>query len=341
MPSEKDLFTEEQTMVTMSFGDHLEELRARLILALMGLVVGVIIAFVPPFFIGRQVQLKMQEPASAALKEFYEADAARRIEKAKQASEQTPPVRYDLDAADFLRQVRDLAPDAKFPDPATIEGKTIQLTMTAPKAEMIRVVAGSETVPSSVITLGPLEGITILLMVGTITGLVIVSPWVFYQAWAFVAAGLYRHERHYVVKFLPISIGLFLAGVFLCFFAVLPVTLHFLLAINVWLDIEPTLRLSEWMGFATILPLVFGLCFQTPLVMLFIERVGLMSADDFRAKRKFAILIMVIVAAVLTPGPDVFSQCMLAVPMIALYELGILLMGRNKSKAKANTPATT
>jgi sec-independent protein translocase protein TatC len=66
-----------------------------------------------------------------------------------------------------------------------------------------------------------------------------------------------------------------------------------------------------------------------------------MSVDDFRAKRKFAILIMVIVAAVLTPGPDVFSQCMLAVPMIALYELGILLMGRNKSKAKANTPATT
>src|SRR5205807_1074895 len=112
-----------------------------------------------------------------------------------------------------------------------------------------------------------------------------------------------------------------------------------LLAINVWLDIEPTLRLSEWMSFATLLPLVFGICFQTPLVMLFLERVGILTAADFRAKRKFAILIMVTVAAILTPGPDVFSQCMLAVPMIGLYELGILLMGRNK--ARANTPATT
>ena len=71
------------------------------------------------------------------------------------------------------------------------------------------------------------------------------------------------------------------------------------------------------MSFATILPLVFGICFQTPLVMLFLERVGIFTAADFRAKRKFAILIMVIVAAILTPGPDVFSQCMLAVPMIA------------------------
>ncbi len=338
MPVEKDLFAEEQHMVTMSFGDHLEELRVRLILGLLGLVVGVVIAFVPPFFIGRQVQLKMQEPAALALKDFYEADAARRMEKAKQAREQAPAVRYEIDAADLIRQIKGLAPEAKFPEPAAVEGKSIEVSMKALKEDMIAVVSGSETQRSALITLGVLEGITILLMVGTITGLVIVSPWVFYQAWAFVAAGLYRHERHYVLKFLPVSLGLFLAGVFLCFFAVLPVTLHFLLAINVWLDIEPTLRLSEWMGFATILPLVFGLCFQTPLIMLFLERIGILTAADFRAKRKFAILIMVTAAAILTPGPDVFSQCMLAVPMIGLYELGILMMGRGKPKA--SPPAT-
>ncbi len=339
MPADKDLFTEEQSMVTMSFGDHLEELRVRLILALLGLVVGVIIAFIPPFYLGRQVMLKMQEPASQALKTFYTDDAIRRMEKAKQAQELAPSVRYEFDADDFLRQFKELAPDAKLPDPATVEGKKIRLTMKAPQDEVIRLVTGGETVRSAVVTLAPLEGITILLMVGTITGLVLVSPWVFYQIWAFVAAGLYRHERHYVMKFLPISLGLFLAGVVLCFFGVLPVTLHFLLAINVWLDIEPTLRLSEWMSFATILPLLFGLCFQTPLVMLFLERIGILTADDFRAKRKIAILIMVTVAAILTPGPDVFSQCMLAVPMFGLYELGILMMGRRKKKA--DVPATT
>ncbi len=339
MPADKDLFAEERHMVTMSFGDHLEELRVRLILALLGLVVGIVITFIPPF-LGRLVMIKMEEPASRALKQFYKEDAERRMEAAKEAQARAPKVTYDIDAAQLIGQIRDLAPEARMPDPATIEGKTIKMDVQAPLAETIDLISKASNIErSAVVTLGPLEGITILFLVCTITGLVITSPWVFYQVWAFVAAGLYRHERHYVLKFLPVSLGLFLGGVFLCFFCVLPVTLGFLLQINVWLKIEPSLRLSEWMGFATILPLVFGLCFQTPLVMLFLERVGILQAEDFRKKRKYAILIMVVVAALVTPGPDVFSQCMLAVPMIALYELGILLMGRGKSKA--TPPATT
>ena len=110
----------------------------------------------------------------------------------------------------------------------------------------------------------------------------------------------------------------------------LPVTLKFLLQFNVWLGVAPTLRLSDWMGFATILPLIFGVAFQTPLVMLFLERINIFTVDDFRAKRKIAILVITIAAAVLTPGQDPFSMVLLAVPMILLYELGILLVGRNK-----------
>ena len=149
-------------------------------------------------------------------------------------------------------------------------------------------------------------------MVALVTGLVVASPWVFYQVWAFIAAGLYRHERHYVKKFLPFSLGLFLGGVFLCFFMVLPYTLTFLLEFNVWLGIEPTLRISEWMSFATVMPLVFGACFQTPLVMLVLERLNIFTVNDFRAKRKFAILIITIAAALLTPGQDPFSMVLLA-----------------------------
>ncbi len=115
---------------------------------------------------------------------------------------------------------------------------------------------------NALISLAPLETMTIFFMVCLVAGLVIASPWVFYQLWAFIAAGLYRHERHYVTKFLPFSLGLFLSGVFLCFFSVLPVTLSFLLDFNVWLGIEPTLRLADWMSFATILPLVFRSAFR-------------------------------------------------------------------------------
>ena len=127
-------------------------------------------------------------------------------------------------------------------------------------------------IDQSLVSLAPLETLTIFFMVCLVAGLVIASPWVFYQIWAFVAAGLYRHERSYVTKYLPFSLGLFLAGVFLCFLFVLPITLKFLLQFNVWLGVAPTLRLSDWMGFATILPLVFGISFQTPLVMLFLEQ---------------------------------------------------------------------
>jgi len=115
---------------------------------------------------------------------------------------------------------------------------------------------------------------------------------------------------------------------------VLPLTLRVLLEFNVWLGVEPSLRLSDWMGFATLLPLVFGICFQTPLVMLFLARIGVFTAEQYRSKRKFAILIMVVVAALLTPDPTVTSQLLLAAPMICLYEVGIMLVERGQNPGR-------
>jgi sec-independent protein translocase protein TatC len=87
------------------------------------------------------------------------------------------------------------------------------------------------------------------------------------------------------------------------------------------------------MGFATMLPLIFGIAFQTPLVMLFIERIGILTVDDFRSKRKIAIIVITVAAAVLTPGQDPFSMLLLGIPMILLYELGIVLIGYNQRTA--------
>ena len=127
-------------------------------------------------------------------------------------------------------------------------------------------------------------------------------------------------------KYLPISLGLFLAGVFLCFCFVLPITLEFLLEFNVWLGVAPTLRLGEWMSFATILPLVFGICFQTPLIMLFLERIGIFTVADFRAKRRIAILIITIAARGPHAGPGpvqhVHARHSDALPLRAGYPPG-------------------
>ena len=340
MPNDKDLFAEEQSMVSMSFGDHIEDLRYRLILALVGLFVGLIATFVPLPVLGESIGMyvfsTMERPAKITLDQFYKDQADRDSKKAALDKKISPPVINYISAKEFVEQVARLAPKLApmLPDPNSAELKEQKVTLTL-AADAATNISSNVTLSSRnpLISLAPLETITIYFMICMVSGLVLTSPWVFYQVWAFIAAGLYRHERHYVKKFLPFSLGLFLSGVFLCFFGVLPYTLQFLLQFNVWLGIEPTMRITDWMSFATILPIVFGASFQTPLVMLFLERIGIVSGDDFRNKRKIAIVIIVAAAAILTPGPDMFSQVMLAIPMVLLYELGLIMIGSNKPKA--------
>ena len=344
MRSDKDLFAEESQMVSMSFGDHIEDLRYRLVLALLGLFAGLIITFIPLPVLGESIGMSvfrtMERPAQATLKKFYIDQSERLSKEAKGKKQLSPTVLTYIPAKDLIEQLAKIAPKLKpmLPDSESkeLEGKSIALPLNSDAGDQFTSLE-TYNVRNALVSLGPLEPITNYLMVCMVSGLVLTSPFVFYQIWAFIAAGLYRHERHYVKKFLPFSLGLFLSGVFLCFFGVLPYTLQFLLQFNVWMGIEPTMRITDWMSFATILPLVFGVCFQTPLVMLFLERIGIMTADDFRKKRKIAILVMVIAAAILTPGPDVFSQVMLAVPMVLLYELGLIMIGSNKAKTPAHT----
>ncbi len=174
-------------------------------------------------------------------------------------------------------------------------------------------------------TLNVQEAFVVFFKVCIVTGFVLASPWVFYQIWAFVAAGLYPHERRYVNVFLPFSLGLFLVGVLVCEFLVMPKAVEALLWFNEWLGLEPDLRLNEWLGFAVWMPVIFGLSFQTPLVMLFLERIGLMTVEAYSSKRRIAWFLMAIFAAVITPSTDAFSMLFLWVPMSMLYELGIWL----------------
>lgn len=332
MPTDQDLFAEEKHMVTMSFGDHIEELRIRLVFALIALFVGMIITFIPPLYIGQRVLKTMEEPAQRALVSFYSGVYSERVKEAEAKKAETPVLDAIVEADKFVGSLKEIAPNLVLPDPGTLKGKTLNFPVRYFQGGMIKAIEGGTVLPNNIISLAPLETITIFFTVCLVTGLVLASPVVFYQAWAFVGAGLYKHEQHYVKKLLPLSLGLFLSGVFLCFFFVLPLTLQFLLEFNVWLGVAPTLRLSEWMSFATILPLVFGLSFQTPLIMLFLERIGVFTVADYRSKRRIAILVIVVAAAVLTPGQDPISMGLLSIPMVFLYELGILLISRGKTK---------
>jgi sec-independent protein translocase protein TatC len=177
--------------------------------------------------------------------------------------------------------------------------------------------------------------------VGFVSGIVLSSPWIFYQLWLFVAAGLYPHERKYVYTFLPMSIGLFLFGAMFCFYGVFPIVLDFLLGFNERMKITAQIRISEYISFAVMLPLVFGISFQLPLVMLFLNKVSIVQVKDYREKRRLAILIIAIASMVLTPTGDPFTLFMMMAPLLVLYEVGIYLCQWTAEKSPFESPATT
>ncbi len=165
----------------------------------------------------------------------------------------------------------------------------------------------------------------IYLKASLLVGALIASPWIFTQIWSFVAAGLYPHEKRYVHLFLPCSLGLFLAGASLAFFLVFEPVLRFLFSFNSMLGIAPEPRISEWLGFVLLMPLCFGVSFQLPLVMLFMERIGIFTVRAYLKSWRVAVLAIFVLAMLISPTTDPYSMMLLAGPLCVLYLGGIAL----------------
>ena len=252
-----------------------------------------------------------------------------------------------------------------------------------------------------VMAFGVADGFVIYLKTALLSGLVLSMPWVFYQVWLFIAAGLYSNERRFVRLFAPASMGLFALGVLFLYFVALPIGLNFFIRFNksfgtpgiedssfhrwllggqapedgeaspeapgqvpilrkdpqdppvgaIWVNertrrlmvrmpegtastaleegaapsaIDSLIGLREYVSFVLELALAFGVAFQLPIAVVFLAITGIVPAGRLAQMRKYVIFGIVIAAAILTP-PDVISQLLLAVPMIALFELGILV----------------
>jgi sec-independent protein translocase protein TatC len=188
--------------------------------------------------------------------------------------------------------------------------------------EAMRIVGDFDTMS----TLNVQEAFMVWFKVCVVCGFVLGSPWIFWQIWSFIAAGLYPHEKRYVHVYLPISLGLFLFGVAICELFVIPKAIEALLWFNEWLGFKPDLRLNEWLGFAIFMPVIFGLSFQTPLVMLFLAKMGMVNVASFQKKRRHFWFGMAVFAAVITPSTDALSMLFLWVPMSLLFEFGIVLI---------------
>ena len=173
-------------------------------------------------------------------------------------------------------------------------------------------------------SLAATDGFFIWLKAGVVTGLCIAFPWIFYCIWNFVAAGLYPNEKKYVHYFAPISTILFLSGIALAYFFVFAPVLSFLFSFNEQLGIAPEMRINDWLSFVLFLPLGFGVAFQLPLVMLFLNRIGLFTIDAYLSKWRIAVMCIFVLAMLLTPA-DPISMLLLAVPLTMLYFLGIVM----------------
>lgn len=238
-----------------------------------------------------------------------------------------PPEPEPVDPSDDGEKAKDA--DGESPDSIEAAPKTVPLVIKSPEFAMWRKLVQQSNRP---VSLKVEEAFLTYIKVSMVAGFAMTSPWIFYQIWLFVAAGLYSHERKYVYTYLPMSLGLFLVGGAFCYYFVLPIVLDFLLSFNSWLGIQLTPRLSEYISFVLILPVLFGVSFQLPMVMLFLERIGIMTVAGYIENWRMAVLIISIASMLLTPS-DPSSMLMMMFPLIILYIGGIQLCRFNPSKS--------
>jgi len=170
--------------------------------------------------------------------------------------------------------------------------------------------------------LAPAEAIWMHIKIAFISAFIISSPLIFFEIWRFVAPGLLEREKKYAIPFVFTTTVLFLIGALFCFMIILPFAMNFLLTYKTE-NLKPMLSVGKYVDFCLKFILAFGAIFELPVITVFLTRMGIVTPDFLAKNRKYAVLIAFVVAAVLTPTPDAFNQCLMAIPMVVLYEIGI------------------
>jgi sec-independent protein translocase protein TatC len=252
---------EEEGMLRMSFMDHLEELRHRLLMV----VYGMIVAFCITICFANQMWDIVREPARTALVHLH-------------------------------------------------------------------------VNPPNLVLISPMDSFQIIWMkLPLLAAIFLASPWVLYQVWAFIAPGLYKHERRWAVPFVTISAGLFIAGGLFAYFVAFRYGLEFLLGLGMTGGITPGINVNEYYDLFVDVMLAVGIVFEIPVLLFLLTLVRVVNPGFLVRHSRYAILAIVILAAVITPTGDVFNLTLFATPMIILFYVGIfasylLVLRREKRK---------
>jgi sec-independent protein translocase protein TatC len=177
---------------------------------------------------------------------------------------------------------------------------------------------------------GPIDKFFAHLKVAFFSGILISSPWWIYQIWNFVAPGLYKHERKATVCFIVAGTVLFLIGFAFTYFVVFPMAFKFLMTFGGDTD-KPMITIDQYLDFFLWTCLSFGAAFELPLILVTLSLLGLISHSFLKENRKYAIVLLSILTAVITP-PDLLSMLLMLAPMWLLYDLSVFLVGRIEKK---------
>jgi sec-independent protein translocase protein TatC len=348
MARNRDLFDD----TTMTFGEHLEVLRVHVWKSLVGIAVGIVLSM----FVGDRIIGVLKAPIDRALrdaniedveddlKEVSLIDYFKSLFAGEEPQQNTPTIEpmettaadtinVQVEVSDLVHALREVAPNllaepapntqqpTEANDTTSEDTTSVHLPLRSPEFAVLKKAADRFNTP---VTFRVEEAFMTYLKVTVVAGIMLASPWVFYQLWQFVAAGLYQHERKYVHIYLPMSIGLFATGAVFCFYFVFPLVLSFLIGFSQWLGVELQPRLSEYISLVLMMPMMFGISFQLPLVMLFLERIGVCTVQTYTDNWRMSVLVMSITSMLLTPS-DPGSMLLMLAPLIVLYVGGIQL----------------
>lgn len=202
--------------------------------------------------------------------------------------------------------------------------------LVRPYNDALKALGSTET--QKLIFLNPTGGFMIRVKLSVFVGLLVSLPVVFFQFWKFIGPGLLSSEKKFIPAIVFFSTFCFLAGAAFCYYVVLHFGLRFLLSFQT-ADLVATISVNEYLQFITMLIFVFGLIFELPILSFFLTKIGLVTPPFLRHYRRHGIVGMVILSAIITP-PDIFTQLLLAAPLVLLYEISIIVSGIALKKPK-------
>ncbi|MEO0480046.1 MAG: twin-arginine translocase subunit TatC [Planctomycetota bacterium] len=304
----------DEKLVRMSLGDHLEELRRRIAWSLLAIVGGVVLVLpfkdsVTGIYTRPYEQMWFQHFDDAVSK------AKERIRLADENGEEIySSVREQMEW--LLEKEEDIRSGALPP-----EGYELIKTR------------GGVKLPRTLTAFSGIEDIWTFMGATLLFGLLLGAPIVLYQAWAFLAAGLYPHEKKVVLRVFPFAVLLLIAGASFGFFVAVPTGLYFLVKLMNFGYVQPVIGVSNYFGFLLMLTGALGAVFQLPVLMVALDKVGIMGHHAMRKNWRWVILLAFVFSAMLTP-PDPFTQLMMAGPVIVLYVIGLLVTRPGAKRAE-------